>query len=599
MITVDPSRRLKDALGLDALVERAATRRARRRRGAARRAGARHQAHLRSPDRAASRRAPPSPSASSPTASIRSCRASSAARPSTWRWRSCTSCCSSDRYELIVVDTPPSADVRELLAAPLRMTELLASQAVRVPQGAGVDHHRQRIGPDAHDARGGAQGAGALDRHDAAARAVGLRRRLRAARRRLPRPRRGDRARRCARPTPASRSSTTPEPNTIAATLDFDARAARRRLPGRRDHRQPRLRLPAARRAAGACGSAQRCARSCCANYARLRRARRARPRRAATRCRRETGTPLLADRAGDRGAAGVDRRPAPHRGAAASARSQKRTRTTRHKSKGQKVTVTTLVDFCLVPSASLSFRLDARLRLLPRPRLASPRGACRTGGGARRGGACWRFCCAAIRRSSFMLRLTMLPCSALDLGEQAVVVGARRHVQRRQHRLHVLVDGAFGVDGALDASCRAARARAGSCRAPRGRRRPLPRRARTARTASTALRCAARAWTTWPIRYSTGPVGRNRVVGRRTRLCNRASLDQPAAHRGDAVAHHARRPHRRRHAVPPLRPQQRLPKNLWTTLGFVFGIWAVAVLLVLPKRERREPAEPVQPVRQ
>lgn len=26
-------------------------------------------------------------------------------------------------------------------------------------------------------------------------------------------------------------------------------------------------------------------------------------------------------------------------------------------------------------------------------------------------------------------------------------------------------------------------------------------------------------------------------------------------------------------------------PKNLWTLLGFVFGIWAVAVLLVLPRR--------------
>ena len=25
--------------------------------------------------------------------------------------------------------------------------------------------------------------------------------------------------------------------------------------------------------------------------------------------------------------------------------------------------------------------------------------------------------------------------------------------------------------------------------------------------------------------------------------------------------------------------------KNLWTGLGFVFGIWAVAVLLLLPKR--------------
>ena len=36
-----------------------------------------------------------------------------------------------DRYHLVVVDTPPSADVRELLTAPGRMTELLASQAVQ------------------------------------------------------------------------------------------------------------------------------------------------------------------------------------------------------------------------------------------------------------------------------------------------------------------------------------------------------------------------------------------------------------------------------------------------------------------------------------
>ncbi len=25
--------------------------------------------------------------------------------------------------------------------------------------------------------------------------------------------------------------------------------------------------------------------------------------------------------------------------------------------------------------------------------------------------------------------------------------------------------------------------------------------------------------------------------------------------------------------------------KNLWTAIGFVFGLWAVAVMLVLPKR--------------
>ena len=27
-------------------------------------------------------------------------------------------------------------------------------------------------------------------------------------------------------------------------------------------------------------------------------------------------------------------------------------------------------------------------------------------------------------------------------------------------------------------------------------------------------------------------------------------------------------------------------PKNLWTVLGFVFGIWAVAVLIILPRRK-------------
>lgn len=31
-------------------------------------------------------------------------------------------------------------------------------------------------------------------------------------------------------------------------------------------------------------------------------------------------------------------------------------------------------------------------------------------------------------------------------------------------------------------------------------------------------------------------------------------------------------------------------PRNLWTLLGFVFGIWAVAVLLLLPRRAAVEP---------
>ena len=28
-------------------------------------------------------------------------------------------------------------------------------------------------------------------------------------------------------------------------------------------------------------------------------------------------------------------------------------------------------------------------------------------------------------------------------------------------------------------------------------------------------------------------------------------------------------------------------PKNLWTVFGFIFGIWAVAILIVLPNRRR------------
>jgi hypothetical protein len=28
-------------------------------------------------------------------------------------------------------------------------------------------------------------------------------------------------------------------------------------------------------------------------------------------------------------------------------------------------------------------------------------------------------------------------------------------------------------------------------------------------------------------------------------------------------------------------------PKNLWTILGFVFGIWAIATLVLLPKKHK------------
>jgi hypothetical protein len=34
-------------------------------------------------------------------------------------------------------------------------------------------------------------------------------------------------------------------------------------------------------------------------------------------------------------------------------------------------------------------------------------------------------------------------------------------------------------------------------------------------------------------------------------------------------------------------------PKNLWTAIGLVFGLWGVAALIVMPKRERRRGPTP------
>lgn len=38
-----------------------------------------------------------------------------------------------------------------------------------------------------------------------------------------------------------------------------------------------------------------------------------------------------------------------------------------------------------------------------------------------------------------------------------------------------------------------------------------------------------------------------------------------------------------------------RYPKNLWTVLGFVTGLWAVAVLILLPRRDG-SPPPPIRP---
>ena len=45
-----------------------------------------------------------------------------AARRSTWRWRSSTSCTTTGDFDLIVVDTPPTRHALDFLDAPRRLT---------------------------------------------------------------------------------------------------------------------------------------------------------------------------------------------------------------------------------------------------------------------------------------------------------------------------------------------------------------------------------------------------------------------------------------------------------------------------------------------
>ena len=234
-------------------------------------------------------------------------------------------------------------------------------------------------------------------------RAVRLRRRLRASGRRLPRPRPGDRARRCARPTPASPSSTTPEPQHHRGDARVRSRAARRRLPGRRHHRQPRLRLPAAaaaaRRRAGAGGAAREAAAPTTPTSPRSPRA--IAPR--STRCRRRPARrcsrslPVLEE------AAGVARRPAPHR-RRCSARTR---RTTRPSAAPRGELSRAAAPRDLAVRCAYSRACAAASALAARvARLRRRRGALRA-------------CLRASRRSIFMLRLTMLPCRASILASR------------------------------------------------------------------------------------------------------------------------------------------------------------------------------------
>ncbi|MBX3026491.1 AAA family ATPase [bacterium] len=129
VITVDPSRRLKDALGLDALASEP-------RRvplaGAAAPLDAMALDTKRTFDHLIARVAPTPELAERILANRLYQELSSELGGSSeyMAMEKLHELLGLDRYALIVVDTPPSADVRELLSAPLRMSELLASQAV-------------------------------------------------------------------------------------------------------------------------------------------------------------------------------------------------------------------------------------------------------------------------------------------------------------------------------------------------------------------------------------------------------------------------------------------------------------------------------------
>jgi anion-transporting ArsA/GET3 family ATPase len=128
VITVDPSRRLKDALGVAALAgepEPVAVP------GAAGTLEALALDTKRTFDRLIARVAPPD-TAARIFANRLYQEISSELGGSTeyMAMEKLHELLASGRYDLVVVDTPPSADVRELLSAPGRMAELLASQAV-------------------------------------------------------------------------------------------------------------------------------------------------------------------------------------------------------------------------------------------------------------------------------------------------------------------------------------------------------------------------------------------------------------------------------------------------------------------------------------
>ena len=131
VVTIDPAKRLADALGLDDLTD---TPRPDRGRLAGRAVGphARHPEHLRRPGRQVRPRRRARPRPSWPTASTATSPARCRAPRSTWPWRSCSSCTSDERFDLVVVDTPPTRNALDFVDAPRRLTRLLDNRLFRL-----------------------------------------------------------------------------------------------------------------------------------------------------------------------------------------------------------------------------------------------------------------------------------------------------------------------------------------------------------------------------------------------------------------------------------------------------------------------------------
>ena len=118
VVTVDPARRLADALGVESLPNVADGGRRATGPGRLHALDARHQEHLRRPGRAATRAPPSRPRRSAPTASTRTCSGLLSGTQEYMAMEKLYELTESGDYDMVVVDTPPTRNALDLLDAP-------------------------------------------------------------------------------------------------------------------------------------------------------------------------------------------------------------------------------------------------------------------------------------------------------------------------------------------------------------------------------------------------------------------------------------------------------------------------------------------------